>query len=449
MLLDKWELREGHDKTVFMEQMISDPAVTKVVMISDKVYAEKADGRQGGVGTEAQIISAEVYGKSNQDKFCAVLSEVDEEGRPYLPIYYKSRIYIDLSNKNAYATNYEQLLRWIFGKPAYPKPSLGTPPSFVTDASTPPLLVGARSQQAFDALKQYSANSIGFLNDYLDRLSSSFETLRVTKKNDRDFDEDVVRSIEDFLPYRNEFIDVLRLIAQSNLSEAHIQVVQRFFERVAPFLTMPPEGTSSWSSWDFDNYRFIISELFLYAVSLLSRFEHFSFAALLLNTKYYLGHEVKYGREPMQQFGVLWQQADSLDARNKRLQLNKVSLRAYLLEQRSQNSGIDFQYLMQGDFTLFLRDAKFALENQSYVHWWPETLVYAARVRSPFEIYARAESKSYFDKLKVIFGISTKTDFQPLIEAFNAKRMGLPGSRLYGSPDPVAMMNYQKLASNP
>lgn len=271
-----------------MEQMVSDPTVTKVIMISDKAYSEKADGRQGEVGTEAQIISAELYGKSNQDKFCAVLSEVDADGRPYLPIYYKSRIYIDLSSENAYATNYEQLIRWIFDKPAYPKPSLGKPPSFVTDTASPPLLVGSRSQQAFDALKQYSPNSIGFLNDYLDRLSSSFDALRLTKKAERAFDDDVIQSIEDFLPYRNEFIDVLRLIAQSNLSEAHIQVVQRFFERVAPFLTMPPKGVSSWTNWDFDNYRFIISELFLYTVSLLLRFEHFSFAAMLLNTKYYL-----------------------------------------------------------------------------------------------------------------------------------------------------------------
>jgi hypothetical protein len=114
VVLDKWDLKEGHDALAFMEQMVSDPMVTKVIIVSDRVYAEKADGRQGGVGTEAQIISAEVYGKSNQDKFCAVVSEMDAEGGPYLPIYYKARIYVDLSNEDAYATNYDQLLRWVF-----------------------------------------------------------------------------------------------------------------------------------------------------------------------------------------------------------------------------------------------------------------------------------------------------------------------------------------------
>jgi hypothetical protein len=152
--LDKWDLKEGHDALAFMERMVSDPAVTKVIMVSDRAYAEKADGRKGGVGTEAQIISPEIYRKSDQDKFCAVISEVDADGRPYLPIYYRTRIYVDLSNDDAYATNYDQLLRWIFGKPAFPKPSLGRPPSFVTDEDSTILPVDSKFRRAVDAINK-------------------------------------------------------------------------------------------------------------------------------------------------------------------------------------------------------------------------------------------------------------------------------------------------------
>jgi hypothetical protein len=193
--LDKWDLKEGHDALAFMERMVSDPSVTKVIVVSDKIYTEKADGRKGGVGTEAQIISPEVYAKSKQDKFCAVVTEMDPEGRPYLPIYYGSRIYVDLSNDDAYATNYDQLLRWIFGKPAHPKPSLGRPPSFVTDERSPVLAVDAKFRRAADAIKQNASNSIGALNDYLDTLSAGFERLRISQRNDPLFDESVIRSI--------------------------------------------------------------------------------------------------------------------------------------------------------------------------------------------------------------------------------------------------------------
>src|SRR5579871_4703798 len=288
--LDIWDLKEGHDAAAFMEQMVSDPEIGKVIIVSDRVYCAKADGREGGVGTETQIISTAVYAKSKQDKFCAVVTEIDPEGRPCLPTYYGSRIYIDLSSDDAFATNYDTLLRWIFGKPAHPKPSLGRPPSFVTDDTVPALPVDSKFRRAADSIRKSAPNSLGALNDYLDTLSSNFESLRIRneRSSDKPFDDEVVRSIEGFLPYRNEFVEVIRGLAQNKADEACDEAVHRFFERVAPFLTLPPVGTSSWVNTDFDNYRFIVAELFLYAISVLLRYERFDFVASLLNSKYYL-----------------------------------------------------------------------------------------------------------------------------------------------------------------
>jgi hypothetical protein len=103
VILDKWHLREGNDAIHFMEQMVTDPEIKKVIMICDRKYAAKADGREGGVGTETTILSKQVYENQSQDKFVAVLSERDPEGRAPLPTYYASNIYIDLSNPDNYA----------------------------------------------------------------------------------------------------------------------------------------------------------------------------------------------------------------------------------------------------------------------------------------------------------------------------------------------------------
>jgi len=59
IIVDKWDLKEGQDKYVFMETMVTDDSVVKVLAICDARYAQKADGREGGVGTESQIISKE------------------------------------------------------------------------------------------------------------------------------------------------------------------------------------------------------------------------------------------------------------------------------------------------------------------------------------------------------------------------------------------------------
>lgn len=102
VILDKWDLKEGQDADAFMEKMVTDETVEKVAIICDKVYAEKADKRKGGAGTEAQIISRKIYEETDQNKFVAVLVERDDDGKPYLPAYYQSRIYIDLSDNNLF-----------------------------------------------------------------------------------------------------------------------------------------------------------------------------------------------------------------------------------------------------------------------------------------------------------------------------------------------------------
>ena len=74
--LDVWDLKEGQDKYVYMEQCVTNPDIDKVLILSDRVYAEKADKRKGGVGDETTIISAEVYGNAEQQKFIPVVMAI-------------------------------------------------------------------------------------------------------------------------------------------------------------------------------------------------------------------------------------------------------------------------------------------------------------------------------------------------------------------------------------
>jgi hypothetical protein len=106
----------------------TDNSVEKVIMVLDRGYAEKANDRKGGVGTETQIITPQIYASADQNKFVGVASEVGADGKPFKPTYYAARIHIDLSGEDTYAENFDQLLRWIFNKPAYPKPSVGRAP---------------------------------------------------------------------------------------------------------------------------------------------------------------------------------------------------------------------------------------------------------------------------------------------------------------------------------
>lgn len=134
VILDKWDLGVGHDKYVFMERMVTDKDVSKVIIISDKLYKEKSDKRKGGVGTESQIISQEIYESVNQDKFIPVVTEYDDRFEPCLPLFLRNRMFIDLSPSANFNENYSRLLRCLFDLPLHFKPALGTPPKHIVDA---------------------------------------------------------------------------------------------------------------------------------------------------------------------------------------------------------------------------------------------------------------------------------------------------------------------------
>ncbi|MES5323620.1 SEFIR domain-containing protein [Alcaligenes phenolicus] len=444
VILDKWDLKEGHDAVAFMEKMVTDPDIKKVAIICDEKYAAKADGRAGGVGTETQIISREVYENQAQEKFVAVVCGKDESGKAYLPTYYKSRIYIDLSEADRYADNFERLLRWIFDKPLYVKPELGNKPSFLSEGEHVLLGTTAIFKRCIDAIKNHKAHAAGAFDDYCTAFSENLERFRISK-SEGEFDDAVINNIEEFLPFRNEVIQLFIAVAQYAPEEQFIHRMHRFLESMIPYMSRT-HGISQWSDWDFDNYKFIVHELFLYALAILLKHDRIEQANYLLQQQYYLPGNSEYGRDTMVSFTVFRENLHSFDHRNQRLGLRRLSLRADLLKNRCTGIGIDFRYLLQADFVAFMRAE---VETQdTYNQWWPETLVLLGHFNSPFEIFARSVSKSYFNNSKVLLSIEVPKDLEPLFKSYQDGSRELPRWQ-FDRFNPAALLGYKDLATRP
>lgn len=140
-------------------------------------------------------------------------------------------------------------------------------------------------------------------------------------------------SIEAFLPYRNEVVDLFLALGLYLDTPETRAGIHKFFEQLIPYLDRPPTVTG-WKEWDFDNFRFILHELFLYAVTALVRNERFEAAAHLMATDYFVPGRQDYGRGPMLSFDVFREYMRSLDFRNERLNLRRLSVRADLLKER-------------------------------------------------------------------------------------------------------------------
>lgn len=449
VILDKWDLKEGHDAIAFMEKMVTDTTIKKVILICDKAYAEKANSRKGGVGTEAQIVSKELYDKTEQSKFVAVVVEKDEQGKAFLPVYYRNRIYIDLSADVNYIKSYEQLIRWVFDKPLYPKPEVGSVPSFLNDGMSITINTNLLFRQVVDSIKNQKDNRFGIIEEYFKLIHDNFEKLRINyeDKDSENFDDLVVENINNFTSYRNEFIEIINLLNLYNIDETIINIIHKYFESIIPFL-FKPEDVRQWREWDFDNYKFIIQELFMYFIAILLKKEKFELVSKFLYKKYYYGENEYYGKNVMLHFSVFRKYLVSFEHRNKRLNLGRLSVKADILKERSQSSGISFNYLMQADFVLFIKGLFDCLISGERNSWFPDTLLYTSHWPKAFEIFGRSESSLYFNDLKVIFSIDKKEDFTKIFELLEKNSSLIPKWQ-FDSIDIYKLLNYENLCTIP
>ena len=407
-ILDTWDLKEGQDIFAFMEKMVGDSEINKVALISDSVYAKKADRRAGGVGVETRIISKEVYDSQNQEKFVAIVTELDKKGKPYLPAYCKHKKYINMSNPDTFEEDFEQLLRWIYDTPLHMKPDIGQRPAFL-DEQDNTLGTAAAYKKAVAAVKDDERHAATAIDAYLSILSKNLEKFRITKTAEKKFDDAVVESIEKFAPYRDEAVDLFAAVAQHAPTEKNIRVLRRFFESLVHYMKYPPANTGSWWSNDFDNFKFIVHELFLCWIAVLLKRELFAETGAFLSELFYVEANITWGKPAMNDYCIFHETPVSLAGRER-----KLSFTAYLLEKRATNSPVlEFQHLMQADFVLYIR-GELLHGHAYYPPWGPHTLVRTLSRPQVFEIFARSASKKYFERSKQVIGISKKEDLQKI-----------------------------------
>ncbi len=185
-----------------------------------------------------------------------------------------------MSAPDSYGENFEKLIRWIFDKPLYVKPEIGKRPAFLDEDDGVSLGTSAAHKRAVAAIRENKPFASGALDDYLCTFSENLERFRL-QNIEGEFDDAVVESIEQFLPYRNEAIQLFNAISHYAPNEENILKLHRFFETLIPYMNRPEDARQS-SEWDFDNFKFIVHELFLYAIAILIKSERFQEANILL-----------------------------------------------------------------------------------------------------------------------------------------------------------------------
>ena len=326
------------------------------------------------------------------------------------------------------------------------KPEIGKKPAFLNEEEQVSLGTAVTFRRFVDAIKNNRPHAYGALVEYLNLFSENFSRFRLEPSNGaNDFDQKIVDNIAQFVPARNELVEVFGVIAQYDQTTSYAPAIHKFFESLIPFLNRPEE-VNTYHEWDWDNLKFIIQESFILCISIFLKHERFDIVSYLVNQQYYTEKDAYSGRSTMTSFSVFRNYLKSLEYRNKRLKLNRLSVHADMIKERCTDSGISFNTMMQADFVLYLIEALHGIKEHRGQKWLPETLVFKSFHGGTFEIFLRAESIEYFNRLAPLLGISKKNDLEPFIKAVQEGTIYVPKWQ-FESFSPLELMNYNNLCT--
>jgi hypothetical protein len=408
VVFDKWDLKEGHDKYDFMESTVKSDEIDKVIIISDKKYTDKANTRSDGVGTEAQIISPKIYENVTQEKFIPLVREQDENGKAYLPTFLNGRIYIDFSSDEHFELNYESLLRNIYQRPTYNKPKLGKAPGYLFD-ETPMNHKTTSILRSFENQIEKNPKRINsIIREFLDEFYTNLKDYPVTCTSNLKVEvgKVVCENINQYTPLRNDFISFFNKISKTDL-EFDIDILIRFLEKL-PLFKSELDGKRL-SNQYFDNYKFIIHELFIYLVAIALKNENYKMLEELFYSSYFFQDISDYNREP-NNFSKLYNYIDVIDMYYKEIYSSNFicPMADFIIKRVPEGFTIDM--VVEADLICHYICS---LNNK---RWFPITYIY--KQSSYFDFLQRFVSKRHFEKAKGVFEVNTSLELQEKLRLY-------------------------------
>ncbi len=400
VLLDQWSLKEGNDTYAFMEQSATDSTITNVLILLDPIYAEKANERTGGVGTETQIISPEIYNKVNQKKFLPVIFERGENGEIPKPQYLKTMLHFDLSQEEKYDSEYQRLVKRLYGIEIVEKPELGKKPAWLEDRS----IIPTKTRKGYECLKQQKADDIK-KNEFQSFLLAIKEKIVNFKKdeigNSLSVDE-YIELYDDTKLYRDDFLYLLKYSIY--VPEAY-KIIASGMEEICTDIRNK-------YGYEGEVMKTLLHEIFIYVIAFYYKNKDFDALSYTLSKTYFVG---KYRYSEAKSFDIFYDNNERLD----RAVSQKDGKQYYSGTAEHWVNNINMEICNKNEFVfadIFCHNAAIFVENytNSWL-WFPKTYVYDNEEYSLFGKFAiRLKSKEHLCDVVKIMGFSD-------IEAFKKK----------------------------
>lgn len=435
VVIDVYDLKEGMNKYAFMQRSVNDPSIEKVLLLCDKSYKEKADSFTGGVGDETMVISPEIYGKVEQEKFIPIVLERDEHGEAFLPSLVKSLIYIDLSDVRRAEEEFVKLVRNLWGVPDKRKPKLGPRPALL-DLPAANIASITNQMRVLTSFTRSNPNHDAVLLKAAHEITSALNGLQ-----DDNETSDLVAIIQQTEPIRNSYVDILE---QAMLSDGFSG------EIIASIIESVYNGINRHELEEC--YQFFFWDVFLCTATLLLAYEKYADLHKLLNRTYFLRYWIGLGNAPEPYtFSQFRPYCRTLEGPyREKINPRLISLAADMLLKREYGNIITRRGLVTTDTTL----AHLAmLYGKADFTWFPALAPYSHGGGCDL-IWDRLISRAFCEKLFPLFGVLTFQDFKNVMKEMsdawdNAKGIH-NSSACFGGIQPVLRRGeYEKIGTMP
>lgn len=416
VVLDRWHLSPGDDKYVFMEESVSNSDY--VFLLLDEAYQKKADNREGGVGDETTLITTNIYRESIQSKFLPLIMERNENGEVFAPNYLQSRLYIDLSNELEFEEKLEEIFRHIYNKPKDEMPPSGDfVPDFldedsneeVQESDPDPNKKLKKLNDKIDSASETNPKRVKRLKDeFIKEFFNQLDDLIVTEKEYEDSQDRATlmyEKMKETKRIQEEFIQFITLLDEANYLEADFII--EFIEYFSLYLYSSNEKYNNSSSYEpqFDQFKFLLHELFLYITATLLRSKKYNELNRLVKQEYILNPY----REVIRSFSKIRPVLSSLDDRH--LKGNRASIHTDLLLERATNDWKKF--IIETDIFLYIV-SKFQNvyeDHPRFSTWFPMVSLYEFKSREKNRYVSNLKFKDYFHNVKQLFDVDSKDEF--------------------------------------
>lgn len=414
VILDRWSLRDGHDIHSFMEEMVKADDIFRVLIICDSNYKDKANGRKGGVGTETQIITPEIYNNQKQEKFIPIVVERDESDKVCLPIYLSSRKYIDFSKDEFFEDSYEELLRNILEAPSIPKPKLGEKaPHYITDSSVNLSEINSKLKTLESQIKKYPDKINIYASDFLETFLERLWDFQFSCKENSivEYGDALYKNLLSYKELKSSFITFILLISQLD-KNFDVDELIAFFEK-QPLYLKSKENVGNYYSGDFDNYKIIFHELFICTISASLKNKNYDLVKELLHSRYHIKDEYYNHTQKPSRFTFLYKYHENLEKYVEQ-KYRRISGFGYYLvtnldERIPKDLLITADTLCYVIYNLFDKDSRME-------RWFPFSFIH--KDSRYIDFFTKLDSARYFEKIKGIFDVEKPTELIDIINKY-------------------------------